>query len=257
MEKRGQVSVFIIIGLVVIIVIALLFFFRSKGLESESKSINIEKRLEIEMSSIEKEIQECVNKESIAVIKDFVEAGGYPGNRKTITYHAKPITVLCQNIPGKDNCLQTPLLKTDLQNRINQALEPRIKTCLDLSPFAKKDYTLTLGNFQSTTEIHDKLIVISVEYPVTVEKQTVKFTKSKFDTKVNYPLGDLIKGVNEILDMEASFGKLDPVSYALLHVNKYLLIVNKPYPDKIYDLSLTKNPSIRMMFAVEGESKFK
>ena len=173
MQKRGQVTVFVIMALVVLIVLALLFFGREEIRDKASTSTNVGKKLEVEMSSIEKEIKECLTKESVGFIQKISERGGYLEPVKSMNYKGKNLAILCQNVPGKDYCVNGMFSVKDLELRMNKYLEDNLVGCLTLSGFSD-DYELEKGEFQVNTEILKNNIILTLKLPVKLRKENLE-----------------------------------------------------------------------------------
>ena len=80
--------------------------------------------------------------------------------------------------------------------------------------------------------------------------------KEEFNQEVNIPLGTLLNVANDILIQEATTGSFDPISYTLLHLNKYTIELKKPYPNKVYTIQNEQLPAYVFSFAVTGDGRF-
>jgi len=66
----------------------------------------------------------------------------------------------------------------------------------------------------------------------------------------------LFNAANDVLNRRSLFGNFDQVSYGVNSGNKYSIIIERPYPDEIYDVSLVNNPEYHLLFSIEGNGRF-
>src|SRR3989338_4233945 len=124
MRKRGQVSVFIIIGIVILVAILTVFFFRgkiSKVLREEPT--NPQEYLYQQLQDVKKEIGRCVNQETSKAARLLMENGGdFDKNFGYIQYINISYPVLCREINNTNSCLAEPILILILQQKLNNYL---------------------------------------------------------------------------------------------------------------------------------------
>lgn len=255
MSKRGQITTFVIIGIIVVAAIAFIFFARGAIIETLTKAVDVEKQLEIEMTNIKNHVEDCLEEKTREKINLVLDKGGYFDPVNVISYHGEGYTVLCQNIEDDDKCLSNPLIIKDVENRLNKEIENGLKTCIDLNKFRKDVYELSYGEMNLSTEIKKGSVITILNFPVNIKRDEFEFSRNEF-VKISFiPLGEIIEVVNDVIDTEARFGKFDPLSYSILSFGKYEIVVKKPYPNKIYTVKLRDYPYV-FSFSVEGESRF-
>ena len=91
MDKRGQVAVFVVIGVVLIIVLVLLFAFRDAFIGVVKGQIDTEKYLSNQLNDIQKNvIEECVVSETLDGVKLYLSnGGGFSEPLDHLIYHGK------------------------------------------------------------------------------------------------------------------------------------------------------------------------
>ena len=241
MKKRGQLSVFIVVGIVLIVVFMLFFFFRDKITKTlREEPINPQEYLNQQLDDIKMEIGRCVNQETSKASKLLMENGGV-FNRKFgfIRYINISYPVLCREINGTGSCLAEPILISNLQGKLGTYLPEKINKCINLESFKNKDYSLVFRVGNLTAVILDEIIVVDLGFYVKLSKGPYIAEKDSFVYNLNIPLGAFSKLANSLLQVKAGGTEINSLFYELLSFNKYLIQVRKPYPDEVYDISLT------------------
>jgi len=262
MEKRGQVTTFIIVGIVLLFALAFIFFARDKIIEQVTSKIQVQNYLRGVIDNIKKEAGDCLEKDAKNAIYILGEQGGYFEPKSYVEYYGKKISFLCSNIKGDKRCLNNMLSKTEMEGRIKAYLMPKIKSCTNLAKFEPSTlsfipYELLYDSSKVDLEvtINKKNVLLNLTMPVTVKRGDVKFSQDYFYKGVNIPLGDIVYVVNDVLNAEASLGDFSTLSYELFSLNKYEIVRSvTPYTPthKIYAIK-EFGYDYEFKFAVEGE----
>ncbi len=254
MQKRGQVAVFVVIGFVIVATVFLLFYFR----DSLSKAIresptNTQEYLGIQLQDIRDEISRCVGKETNNAAKLLVEnAGNFERKSGYMRYVGVNYPILCKEFTDNKGCLASPILISDLNNKLANYLPDKIQKCLNLEDFKSKDYELDLGDTNLNVKIFDEYIIVDINKVIKLTRGNFTTQLSSFSYKVDVPLGSLTNAANDLVQEKASGRDVDPVVYNLITRNKYRVVIKKPYPDEVYDLSLNTNNKYHFYFAFQG-----
>ena len=73
---------------------------------------------------------------------------------------------------------------------------------------------------------------------------------------MDIPLGGFTEVANDLVQIKVSGKEINPTLYQLLSFNKYLIEIRKPYPDEVYDITLTANENYHFYFAIEGIGRY-
>ncbi|MBU2637497.1 MAG: hypothetical protein KJ955_00840 [Nanoarchaeota archaeon] len=256
-NKRGQVTMFVILGIIVVALIVLLFAFKDQVIP---KTASVE-NLDATMQNINKHVRDCLAEASDEPIKRIGLQGGYlvtPENsyRRWDDY---PISYLCYNQAEKETCTNRFLTKEKMQEQLSEAIKEALGTCLDIEGAAEmgliKTFTLQRGDTMDVNvEILPEQVNIELKHDVQLKSKKGDVTKKQgvFETTVRSPLGELYEVALDILDAETTMGRFDQLTYMLSKMSRYTIYLNKPYPDKIYVLKLREKDYV-FQFAVEGE----
>ncbi|HLD02855.1 MAG TPA: hypothetical protein VJC07_04105 [Candidatus Nanoarchaeia archaeon] len=249
MDKRGQLTAFIILGILVLAVIILVFYMRGQFFFGPVTSSNLANRI----VPIREHITGCVQEVSPEPIERIGMQGGHlkTGDDTYRNREGIPISYLCYNIEGQPQCYNRMLLISEMEKELNDAIKKGLATCVNVNQY-KKGFDMQTGSMEVETDIGDENIVVTVKYPITLIKGDAKITEDMFSVNFNYPLGRLYDVSQDIIDMHTEFGGFDQLSYMLDHRGQYLIEVKKPYPDTQYILQAKDKPYL-FQFFIQGE----
>lgn len=253
MNKKSQITIFIIIGIVILLLIILVVSLRSRLAEQPTPE-----NLYAKLVPINQHISTCINQVAQDTLARIGKQGGYlnPQQDTFRLYADEKISYLCYNIPGTERCRNRLLLKQDMEDDISKHINFLLQTCLDVQGFNTRTIeVITPEPWKTSTKIHEATIAITVTYPVIVKstKTAVQVTNQPdYLATFAIPLGSLYELAQRIVDDEAEKGDFDPFIFQLSSFESKIQKL-KPYPDKMYIISQRDNPYI-FQFAIEGEA---
>jgi len=189
MEKRGQVTIFIIIAIVIIVAGFLVFMFYPQlrgGFTSETDNINVF-------------VEECIRDSGINVIYEVGKTGGY---------FFIPELSTSTGIPyyyhgGKNYMPSKEEIETQISFYISQKLFFCTKNFVDF-----KDFEIISGDIKIKTRIFDNKVILDVEYPLRIKKgESISLLKNFKNIEIPVRLGIVYNSVFEI--MEKQVGRQD------------------------------------------------
>jgi len=251
MKKRGQVTLFIILGIVILTVIILVFFLRDMLVETVLGPSGTKRVVSNEADSIRDNIVSCIDEKAKPALEILGRQGGNFNPTKYRAYKGNKVNYLCYNIPNSDKCLNQMLLKSKLEAELNDYLNKEIFSCIDISSFAGNT-EITTGEFKVSTEIGDDNVLVNVDYPIAIKRKEITQSINEFSKSVDIPLGKIIPAVNDILNDEAMGRGFDIVNYIKAKKSLYDISVIQPSSDKIYIVNIFED-EYQFQFAVEGE----
>jgi len=262
MQKRGQLSIFAIIGIVIVVLVILFLFVRSKVYIGPAT----QQDLESELIPIKEHIEECLIEKAEPRLRQIGLQGGYiktPEGSYRL-YNGNRVSYLCYNIKDKPYCRQRVLRLGDIEQELETVLKEELSTqCINIQNFRKIGTTLKQGELDLDIEIGEDTVNVKADFSVSISKGDVKAELRDFSNVINIPLGRLYNAARDILDSEAETGDFDSVLYSLAktQVTNKLYIMQKlqPYPDKLYLMKIKDTPneedSYIFQFHVEGEPR--
>ncbi len=249
MMKRGQVTVFIILGIVILVAIALVYSLRNLvGIGIEPQRF-----LSLRLEPLRDDVNRCIDKEARDALYLIGKQGGTLDPIKYKFYNGNNVNYLCYNIVGDERCSNHIVLVTDMVKELNNYLQSKLSDCINIKGISKKlFYNINVGKLSVDTRILANDVLVKVNLPITLSKGESTLSISDFSKTVNIPLGSLYDTVYDIVDSETSTGEFLQLPYMLAKRGSVEVNVDKPYPDKIYILN-KKNDNYIFQFAIEGE----
>jgi len=252
LKKRGQISVFIIVGIIILLASGLTFYIIARV----SRIDNVEPIIEdipTQLYPIKLFIEQCIDKTATDAITLIGESGGYTDiSEFGITHTADPtISQAVEFSPESSmnvaywwylkssndcsgNCefsSEMPDLKSEykkgeeralmdysIEAQIDRYVNNNLDECLnDFKDFEEQGFSVReLGKITTTTTIRDDDILVSVNYPMEITKEKTKSTVSNFFTTIPVNL----KNIYELAFMITS----DEINYKFLERNTLNLI---------------------------------
>lgn len=217
--KKGQVTVFIIIGIVILLIAGGAYFARDYILKSEfereqAKAAAIPEKAE----SVKEYIDGCVREVSDDAVRLIGEQGGYievPLDELVIT-DADPFSNSLEIFRGSGirvpywyyikangvEKLQVPS-KEFIQNEIEEYINENLESCVNnFKIFREKGYEFNEGEVLSVVNIENNKVLVVVNWPIELSIDDFKFNFEKFYSSVDAELGKLYNLAKEIIEKE-------------------------------------------------------
>jgi hypothetical protein len=237
-QKRGQLSVFVIVGLIVVIVGALGIYLYTHG-PAATPSGTL--RGETPLSQLQGMMEDCVRGQAIPLLQRISAGGGTL--TPTRQWKGDKYNILCVDT-GITGCVNTMRTKKDIADEFNAAFQPLLQACLDFRPFERMGYTVERGQLATSTIVGFNDVTIGVSLPVTLTHGTDKISYDKQVVIVDSPLGQLHSLANVLLNQNVRLGYIDKDSWMTQHGNRFQIEIDRPYPDVTLTLA-TKDKNER------------
>lgn len=252
MAKKGQVTAFIIAGIVLIIIIILVYFARSELGVGRPK----QEYLDIQLKSIQEEVNKCIDEKIPQGLKLFGLQGGTLKPEHYRLYKGNSVQYLCSNIPKDARCLNLLKPLGSMVGDLNKYAEFELNNCLDPNKFKNLfgSYDVDIGKLSVDISLENKKTLVNVDYPVTLSKDDAKVTLPKITREIDAPIGGLYDDVYQIINGYASSGDFLHEAYMFQNRGEVEIKRDTVYPDIIFVLN-KKNSDYVFQFAIEGEEE--
>ena len=225
LNKRGQITIFIIIAILIIAGIVLFFAFKQNIIKKEISPQ--------EVVPIKNFVQECVEERAEITIKIISEGGGYyfPPKFSTnsgVTYYLKDEK---NYMPSKEK----------IEDEISENLEKNVLGCAgNFSDFP--DYIIERGNLSIKTAILNNKIDLDVNYPLTIKKENSSAIINNFDIVVPARLSIIYDSVQQIVN--SSSENLCLSCILIISLENDLLIDTFDYENNTIIFTILDNKSV-------------
>jgi hypothetical protein len=211
-DKKGQVTIFIILAIVIVVgaVLAYLFlpgFGLTTGLTVDNPQAFIDA---------------CMEDEIELTVETISTRGGSLEPAHFFTYYNTPVEYLCYINQDYIPCIvQQPLLINHIKSELDESLQPVATSCFnDLKEtYEEKGYTVEMKQGKLDTEF--KINSISFNFPgyelVVKKGETLQF--DSFNIVLNNNLYELATIANNIVSWEATYGDAETTMYMTYYPN--------------------------------------
>ena len=182
MEKKGQVTLFIIIAIVIVGIIVGFFILKGGG---------IKKIFTSEASSVYLFVENCIEESGSEAVYVLGQGGGYssPPNLSTSSGVAYYYLNDTSYMPSRE----------EIEKEISDNMGIMLFSCIkNFSDFP--DFEITQGEIKTETKIENNNVILNVEYPFTVIKGDDRTLFKEFENiKIPIRLGIIYDAVGEII----------------------------------------------------------
>jgi hypothetical protein len=218
-DVRGQVALFIIIGVVLVSVI-LIFFLVIQPKSSSGKSANLG-------------FEGCVEDAVSQGIFELEKTIGFINPEFTYAYQGQEIPYLCYSHEYLELCtVQKPFLKQHFEGELELFIEDNINSCYSNSIANLKSQGYDVKSGIVDFEIYFELdsVKVSINAPTTVGAGTFE----KFNVKINSPIYEMLMLATSVIQSETKFGDGNTDSLMLLHQDYVVLKLKQSEGTTIY-----------------------
>ena len=206
MNKRGQVTIFIIIAILVVAIIAVIFAVSPKLRSSISGKTE----------SPENFIQTCLED----VIKEDVDLislqGGSLEPEFYYLYEDNKLQYLCYTNELYETCyVQIPFIAKHIEDEIKENIKTDVDFCFNSLKENYKDSSLKKGDL--TVELLPNRIVATADNEFTFTKSGQTQTHKTFRVIVHNNLYELSRIASSIINWESTYGDADPSAYMAIY----------------------------------------
>src|SRR3989344_7549201 len=191
LTKRGQITIFIIISILIVAVVVLFFSLRG--------TLQKEKPVSPETAEIQNFVQGCLDDSLESVVFKVGENGGYYFPPKVST----PVLEVPYYIKDNNNLMPK---KEDIEKEISKYVSRELVLCL--GDFALlPEYQITKGQIITETKIEPERVLVEMNYPLTIIKGDAKSKIEDFNSEVPVRLGIVYDAVGEFIGGELETGE--------------------------------------------------
>lgn len=245
-SKKGQLTIFIIVGIVLLFSAALIIFIRQSITQYKPPIEVTTEQVPTELQPLQQYVTNCIADVAKEGIKKAGIQGGYLDSSKLAIDDSNPTESEGISLsPGGDvkvpywyymkssnncdsNCQfssKQPILYRSagtgdsLEEQMDKYVEQRLSSCIgEFSSFKSQGFDVKQTSIQATTTIAKTEVFVQVDYPLTVTKDGREEKLSKFVARVPVNLGKFYDLATELTQKEQSYGYLENVALNLIEV---------------------------------------
>ena len=201
MNKRGQVAVFLIVGILILVVAGLVFFFINNSTVDDIKTEDTS--LDPERDAVKQYLEACLEVNLADVVQFTSMQGGYFGvPDHYVRYELLGIDNQYIYIPYYlDSGFDTMITKERFEQEIAFGTDAYLYRCTNFSLFSY-DVAADLQNSQVKAKLSEEYVISEITLPVTITLADKKIELEKFNIKVPSTANHLFETAKEINDLQ-------------------------------------------------------
>lgn len=212
--KKGQVTIFVIISIIVVFGIVLFFVLNDNARELFKNVISSQAQYPEQVESIRVSIEDCVDDSLERVIEVNSLQGGYYFAPENSIYYDNEDLSLARYVPLYINGGFSVPSMNDLKDEIREGLFSEISSCIDSEQFI--DRPINVGNAQVdidperydlSVEILDGEVIADVVYPVIINFDGSVYEISEYESNLQSNYLKEFELAKEITRVQADYGK--------------------------------------------------
>jgi hypothetical protein len=250
MKKRGQSTIFIIIGIVIVLLVALYIV----GTQTKIIPPLLGGGSAVDqMNDIDTHVTECLQDIGDDYLTQIALQGGYlsvPSDSYRL-YNDTTISYLCYNQINSATCSNRMLTVAQMEQELEDTISSALETCINVHDYSD-DITSIAESWVLEIDVYQTSVDFLLTYPVEISKDEEVIKIDEFTHTADVPLGELYDVSMDIVNQEASLGDFDQLIYMLQKFSKYTIYKLRPYPDKIYQVKFREDDYL-FQFAIQGE----
>lgn len=224
MQKRGQFTLFVVLGIILVLAVGLFFVFKNELYSFAG--ISSELAYPSEVQEVVDHIQDCVDASTYEAVVNIGYTGGYyalPEQSYITDSYAVPYYLY----DGED----VRLSEEGLNNELNSYITSLVDACVDFSAFS--DFTITSDELFVDVTVEQNLVSVVVEYPFTaVAGESSYSVNEEYETFVDANLGWVYGIASSIVD--ADIAAPDEIDYTTLLSYGLAQIIVAPVDNNTY-----------------------
>lgn len=194
MKRKGQVTLFILLAIMIVsVVLIFILWARPTYLSGETTGLGFEN---------------CIKDAIEPVIDDLGETAGFANAGFSYPYGGQDFVYLCYTNEYYKTCtVQVPFLRTNFQNQLEGVMEEKINVCYEnsIDDLKSKGYSVTSGIVNYEILLEPGIVRVEVDAPTVIGSQ--KF--ARFNVKTNSPIYEMVMISTSLLQSEAKYGDSD------------------------------------------------
>jgi len=222
-RKRGQVTIFIIIA--VLVVAGVLVYMFVPGFDTITRKIDLE--------NPQQYIQTCVSDNMKEVTREVSLQGGSLNPEAHYLYQGEELEYLCYSNENYDLCdVQRPFLRTHIEEEIKSGISGQVETCFSSlkEEYENEGYDVRIEDEEMNVVILPEKVTANLNKTLYLRKEGNTETHKNFQVNLRNNLYNIIAVAESIVEWESAYGTAEPSLY--MEIYHDLLVHKKEQGDK-------------------------
>lgn len=230
LAKRGQVTIFVIIAIVIVGLILVVFLVPKFRLTVLGGG-------DIAPANY---IRSCLQADLEKSVIELSKKGGYSNPRGTLMYGGEEIPYLCYTSENYKTCVvQQPMIKSNFERELSALIIPKADKCFKdmVNSYESKGYSVSGGRAEGKLSIIYKKIEINFDSPLNIQKGDVKQNFNNFKVGIDSEMYDLLMIAQSIIEFESTYGDSETTTFMQYYPDLKIEKVKLSDGSKVYTLT--------------------
>ncbi len=209
-NRKGQIAIFVIVGILIVAAFSYLFFIDRKPTVTRGQDFD----------NPESYIDNCVRDRAQDVLDEMLPRAGFIDSNDTILYNGNEITYLCKNVNYYQPCInQYPRYVFALEREFERQISDDVAQCFAAleQELVRKNYAVGGGDISLEAKFKPDIVEVRVLRDFSISKDGFTRNFDMFDAYVAHPVYDLAFIANEIIAQEARWCHFSNDGFMLLY----------------------------------------
>ncbi|MBW2964364.1 hypothetical protein KY363_02795 [Candidatus Woesearchaeota archaeon] len=256
-DRKAQITVFMIVGIILLFSSALLFYIRGQIVEGiPSEFIPTLEEVPLEAQPIKVFVEDCLKQVTIDGIKKLGAHGGYidptdnkygsifsaglsptesealvmPGGKSSMLpywwYLKSPNTCLgsCEFGTNRPALYKSQGAQTSIEDQLDTYIKNNLETCLEgFSAFTEQGFDIEItGSLEPDFKVAEQDVLVILKYPMTISRAGQTTDVEQFYTKIDVNLKNVYDLATDVVNSELAFNFLE------VHALNLIAMYSKP-----------------------------
>ncbi|MBT7102235.1 hypothetical protein HN935_01865 [archaeon] len=209
MNKKGQVTIFIIIGIVIVVGIILLFMFVG--------DFDVESPADLGPQAF---VDKCVKDAVEVSVAKMLFNGGEIVPSHAIAYDGDEWNYLCYQADFYKGCYNIhPMLEMQIEAEIVRDTQDEVQECFNTMriDFEDRGFDVGGGPTEYSVNLLPEMVQISLSKRIDVSKEGASQSFGNFDTEILTPIYELVQISMDVVNAESQYCNFEYNGYMLLY----------------------------------------
>ena len=209
--KRGQVTIFVVVAIVLVVAIALIVFFFPNVKDIISGE-------ELSPTSFLRSCMKPVVEENVDLLS---KQGGYANPEGFVLHEGEKVKYLCYTAEYYKTCVvQQPMIKARFEKELNSLIQDKAEECLDSleNSYERRGFSVSASEGEKSVEIRPNSIKVNFANRMTVTKEDTR-TFDGFEVDFQSKIYDLLLTAQSIIDFESNLVDSETTLYLQYYPN--------------------------------------
>lgn len=225
MNKKGQVTVWVVLG--VVLIGAIILFFTLGG---ERKITEIWEPGQVDFVNAPSFMQACTEKAVLETVDVMLPQGGFVVNRNYVLFNKTNVEFLCKTLTYYEPCInQHPMLMQEMEEEIRSYIFPKVEGCFNSlkEEIEKGGGSVNFGDLEIEVDLREDRIFVNLIKKIDIEKKDTARNYDRIEIVVDSPAYNLARIAIEIASQEAKNCYFEPFGYSIAYprydVSRYVM----------------------------------